>query len=361
MSADWLKQLILEADAPPPPQEFAFVDVAWARALTEKTDAAGFPLGTIDIVDRQQLADFLRGLRAADVNYRYILLDVVFTHPSAHDSALAAELAQTPRLLASNHLVQDSLGQDTLEPSLFKLDFGVSDFNESEDKFIKQRLFHGRFASTPLKLFLALHGGAVTHGKVFDKIGERWVQDVFVPVQRIRNLAFDTAYAHHYLTDATIYDDEFLRDAFNDRLIILGDFSDRDLHETIYGDLPGPIILLNSYIALREGDADVHWALLVFLWLGFTAISYKAISDRDYWDRYIYGPIQRRFGGGLVLNLLSYIAFFWVLMLVGHLVFGTVVFMLGFALYMELLESAVQRYRERKAQKSPAQPLRHET
>ncbi|NJO03491.1 MAG: hypothetical protein HC880_19035 [Bacteroidia bacterium] len=74
-----------------------------------------------------------------------------------------------------------------------------------------------------------------------------------------------------------------------DKIIFVGDFEDRDMHETIYGDTPGPIILLDAFLALEAGDNAIRPALVAFLYFFFVLISYISFRYRT-----IYGPWLQR-------------------------------------------------------------------
>ena len=59
-------------------------------------------------------------------------------------------------------------------------------------------------------------------------------------------------YDLEYLDEETA--NELIYPLTKDRIIFIGDFEDRDIHETIYGNTPGPIILLDAFLALEYGD-----------------------------------------------------------------------------------------------------------
>lgn len=88
----------------------------------------------------------------------------------------------------------------------------------------------------------------------------------------------DQEYAENYIYGLT-----------KDRIIFVGDFEDRDMHETIYGDTPGPIILLDAFLALEEGDNVITVQFVIFLIFFFALISYITFNYRT-----IHGPLLQR-------------------------------------------------------------------
>ena len=69
-------------------------------------------------------------------------------------------------------------------------------------------------------------------------------------------------------------------ESVKDRIIVIGDFSLYDTHQSIYGDTAGSLILLNTYLALKNGDNKVSIYFVIFLYVSFFWASLEACKTR---------------------------------------------------------------------------------
>lgn len=157
-----------------------------------------------------------------------------------------------------------------------------------------------------------------------------------------------------------IYDLEFLDEEkakeliyplTKNRIVFVGDFEDRDIHETIYGDTPGPIILLDAFLALESGDNLLRPIFLVLLLFLYTLISYLTFAQRT-----IYGSILQKLANRTKAtffeSLTIYLVYFAVISIFSYFFFNIHIGVLILAFYMYFIEKVKGffiRRMERKA------------
>ena len=83
-------------------------------------------------------------------------------------------------------------------------------------------------------------------------------------------------------------DDDFNRTFIENRIIVIGDFqSDADMHTTVFGEMPGPLLLLNTYLALKFGDNIIPNALFPILFITFFLLSLIVFQPESLFDKWV--------------------------------------------------------------------------
>lgn len=290
-----LRLLLPEPDKPDP-KTFAFVNVAWDKMLVNRLDADGFPSGNRAIVDRKRLAQLLQHLHDHPV-HTFLLTDVVFLDPTAADSAMTAALTDLPRAAFSAY--RNDSGQ--IEPSVIPLPMtGLVEYKEVDGDFLKFRLVRDTFTGMPLRMFQEIDGGTFEKGAFFSWHNGRLAQNDFVLELRLRQYDLmrpDRQYAVANLHDLTDLIDvgagDQVTDFLRDRIVVIGDFEDRDMHETMFGQTAGPLILTNLYLALHHGDNVVAPGFFLYLLAVFFFLSIGMLQGNDWME----GLVMRIVGG----------------------------------------------------------------
>ena len=94
------------------------------------------------------------------------------------------------------------------------------------------------------------------------------------------------------LGELLLLPDEDIQAYLAGKLVVIGDFRENDLHETLFELTAGPLILVNVLLSLEAGDTYVSAAFFLLLSLTFMYLSYMSLTDKDI----IEEAIQRRFG-----------------------------------------------------------------
>lgn len=343
-----IKNDLLGLDKKPPQEDFLFIDVSKSNELIDHS-IQGIKVGNKDITNRKSLADFFSILNTYPY-YKQVLCDIRFWDTSPHDSLLKKEIEKTPRLLCSTHMQNGKVRKP-----IFKVNYSNSDY-ENSGEFLKMRyIYNDSIKTTPLRLYELLHHKkAKGNGRYFQIDSDQFFNN-FILEFRIKD--------HHYNlekqneTDAQgndsstykipnihleiflenarimkmIKNKEFFEEFLKGKIIVLGDFSDRDLHETLVGELAGPAILINAYLALKEHDNAISWWFLIYLFICFYFISYIMIHPINVFE----AAINKITKSDLLKSILSAITYFVLIGLIS--LFGYILFNFQFSIILLLV------------------------
>lgn len=282
-------------------EEFVFVDVSGALRLRPRSD---HPEAVEVVTDREKLGRLLELLSRHPTSYRFIVCDVLLDAETEQDSLLRRVLPALPRFLAAS-TVEVEGEKRVLRQPIFGVEHGVAQVQTSRDLAVRMRKRYvvgdTVYDSLPLKLHDALHGAerpnrwqlplhtfyvdpllrpavggrvlrSVDSGETVTPEGARGMGTYYMPIEDLLFLTQVDSSAQGALAD------EF----FGDKIVVVGDFAERDLHRTVLGDIPGPLLLVNGYLSLREGAGGLPLPLLAFLFGVFWAIAFFiAESVRD--------------------------------------------------------------------------------
>lgn len=285
-----VQPLVPFADVPPAPEAkpFLFVNVAHALRLVERTDSLGIPDGNQAVVDRGRLAAFLERLDRLEHPQAGVVFDIAFVDPTPDDSAFARSLRRTPVVLAAQEL--DAHRRPV--PVTFRVPTGVTVFSRQSQTVLKYtRVWNDSLLSLPARMAEQIHPGLHASRARWDvahplRLNTYLLAYRMCPPENARCVAANveagpgervSSFLDLHTLEA--FPDAVLASFVEDRIVLLGDFVDRDLHLTSVGMVPGPLILANAYLGLVAGDHLVPLSLLILLGLGFTAISYGVFAD----------------------------------------------------------------------------------
>lgn len=275
-----IKNMLLGVEKKPNRKELLFINTTWEKALIDKNDTVGFPIGKDVITDRISIGKLLKSLNAKPDNHKFIMLDIFFADPSPQDSLLKAELARTKNIALAYHRKPDG----SPEKPIFNGDLGLSDMITDNDMVLKYHIVQGDTHKTmPLLMLEKIDKIKYKSGKVYDNFNDKSVLNGFILDYQIR--PFDLFLTVDSLRYPMIYISEFLSlppdmiaKMTKDRIIVVGDFEGSDNHNTIYGKMPGALILINAYYALKNGANQFDWAFVLTMFVAFFIASYFYFS-----------------------------------------------------------------------------------
>lgn len=344
-----IKRIALGIEEKPDKSRFLFVGVSWDKALTDKVDESGLPVGNQAITDREKLARFLNVLNQKPDNHRFLVIDIFFKDSSPADSALQSEFYRTKNYLVSYHKNED----ESPDFPIFTCETGLSDYESSEEGllgisaggFAKYKMLQGDSLQTlPLLMYRQLYKASFEKGSVVHFINNKPVFPSFVIDHRIRNYdLFEAAdslqYDKAYLGELLYLPNEAIWELTKDRIVIVGDFEDRDIHHTIYGSMPGPLILVNAFLALESGDAFVHWGFVLLLFIGFCLVSYRCFYNRDFVLGYLLGRFSKAFNikRSISAGFLNYFMYFLLISIISYFLFDIHLSVLFLSIYLEIV------------------------
>lgn len=325
-----IKRHVFLQNDKPKGEDIFLINVSYDNKLIDKLDNEGFPLGNQDITDREKLAHFFKKINA-NPTHKYILCDIRFELESPDDSLLKSHIEKTLRYVNSAHY-RDSI---TVKP-IFNVKYGLSDYDGDGD-FAKYRMIrHDSIITTPLLLFKNVYDVPIRRKFGLVRVGENYylnnffldfrVSDFDVKENRdvIKESVFNVKYAHlgELLKVDDLLEGNYLPEEVKDRIVILGDFEDRDIHPTIAGDMPGPLILLNVFLALKNQDNQITVGLVLTLLLCFFGISllifFREVFDFEDYYSHKFPKLKK------LKSVLEYLSYFVILFLVS--VFISVIF-----------------------------------
>lgn len=322
--------------------EYAFINVSYDKQLIDRLDADGFPAGNEAITDRGKLAQLFHILNE-DPSYKYLICDIFFEGTSPQDSALQAEMAQLPRSIFTYHTA-DTGG--FRKPIFNDINLGLADYAAIGGNFLKFRLVRDGTPTLPLQMYEEIEGGTFESSGPFWYLNDKLAFNDFVLDYRIRNadLHRDTLnYPYSNLFDLMMLANygaaDQVREYTRDRVVVIGDFEVADQHPTMYGDMAGPLILTNVYIALKNGDNRLTWGFPLFLFVVFCYLSYIALTSKDFFETMITRRIAKN---NLFLQILAqgitYMVFLALTSVISFLLFNHYINFLLLTLYLNIVE-----------------------
>lgn len=239
--------------------DFVFINVSRDQKLISDPEE----YGDIAITDRDKLARFFKILSDNGNQHYFTLCDIFFEHPADEDTVLATQIGRCTKILFPCHIIAD-----TLQKPCITVPCALSDFVTYTGNFSKFRLQYDSLKTTPLVLLNTLDQKNYPDG--FPNF-----RSVF-PLYYIRSPDVITAGKYPYFNLGELLllseTDSFYQEYLQGRFIVIGNF-DTDVHPSPAGKIAGPLILLNTWLTLRNGG-QVSWWWVLFMIASLSLISY---------------------------------------------------------------------------------------
>ena len=325
----------------PESSDYALINVSYDLDLIEKTDEFGFPIGNQVITDRRKLTSLFKTINESEHKPDYVLCDIFFEKPTEYDSALNDEMSEMDNLIISYHL-DDNL--NPRYPVTSDINRGLTDYvigNVYEGVYKFQLFFNDSLKLTPLKIYDEKNNIDSKSLGPFVKVGSWWTLNHFIMNYRLQQMDVmnqEAGFNPINLGELLLLPEEDIAAFLQDKFVIIGDFYEIDLHETIFEITAGPVILMNAYWSILNQDTRINFFFFVILLGSFFFLSMLAIYPEDLIEKYIkkkYGKIK------WVRSLTSFVSYLLFLMIVSIIIFFIYnihinVFLL--ALYLFVLE-----------------------
>lgn len=262
------------------PDDYVFINIAYDRQLVPVLDEFGFPQGEIDITDRNKLTSFFNQL---DDKHKYILLDVLISdnYKSDADSALVSSLIQTDRVSISQSRTVDLIDESLTGKGGFT-DYSTDIF---ETNFVKYQFLNEGEPTMPYMAYQTIEPRKEIHsfGPIYWSNGHFYWNSLTLrfPIKLWNNPTIDEnsdiAWQEKRILNlgADVLDMGIDIPALvKDKIVVIGDFTEDDIHDTYLGKIAGPVININALEALRNNEAEIPWKLVIFLLLLYTTVGY---------------------------------------------------------------------------------------
>ena len=247
---------------------------------------------TIAVANRGKLLRFLQSLERDGSKYSYILLDIRFEkgYETEYDTALYAQIVRMPRIVIPKH-GEESLANSSLEKKAGRSDYGI---NKNESDFSKYQYIIDGEPSVALKMFNDCKKRNIR------KCGFLYF-DGCVPAK----VNFPLTIINDYKaprTDLSNVEDGFGN--FANKIIVIGDLTENDNHNTYIRELSGSEINLIAYWNLVKGYHKIQlwWAFIVYI--AITLIAYvilyngkwiKLLTNHKFWGVRLLGQLLSLF------------------------------------------------------------------
>lgn len=306
----------------PDPNDYALINTSYDLALIDKYDDFGFPVGKQVITDRSQLTFLMNAIASAPIQPKITLLDIHLIDSTEYDKELEASMQQIPNLILSAHL--DDHG--SLEPPVIRgVKYGISDYviGNVFDGVYKYQLFHNdSMKLTPLKMYEMYSGKWASKTWFGAHVDNEWMPNNFIIDYRLLQKdikSLDAGFNPINLGELLFLPDADIQEFVADKIVVIGDFLENDMHETLFEETAGPVILINVFLSILDSAVyfDLWFILLLLAVYGY--LSYMAFYDGDYLEvnlRKVFGEknFLKTLAGFvnylLVLTVLSLITFF---------------------------------------------------
>jgi len=290
----------------PSSERFALINTSYDLMLIDRYDEFGFPVGNQAITDRSRMALLLDIVSKAQHKPDMMFFDILFEAPTPEDSALRASLLQLPRHMLSYHLDTD---EQPILPVMPGVNIGLSDYvigNNFEGAYKYQLVYNDSLHLSPLRIYEILYDTKARQIGPFVQVGEHTTLNNFIIDYKVLQKDIDDLEAGFNpvnLGELLLLPDEDIQEYLKGKIVVIGDFRENDMHETLFEITAGPLILVNVLLSLEAMDTYVNFWFFLLLGVVFAYVSYMSLTDKDI----IEEAIQRRFGN---VRLAKYLAGF---------------------------------------------------
>jgi len=338
----------------PSVNDYIFINNSYDNMLIQKFDEEGFPVGNQPITDRKKLAMFFDRLNKRPDSYKYLVCDIFFKDSSTFDSLLNSKIKDLKKCIFPYH-ISDS---GAVEIPIFNVNKGLADYRSIQYVFMKYPLIGGdTLKSLPLKMYEDLSGKQFVKKGLFSYLGGKpcfsnMVVDFKLRYYELLDRNSDVMYNLVNLGDLLRMNDTIFYKSINNKIILIGDYFEKDLHQTLFGKMSGTLILLNIYLSLVNRENIISVGLIILLFIGFFAISFDLFSSSDIKERkYVQKLSQTKFGKFL-FKILSFVLYLTIISVLTYIIFNLHINILVLAIYLKGVDSMLKFFRNKKSEKT---------
>jgi hypothetical protein len=302
--------------------------------------------GTKVVTDRKLLTQFFRDLNEGNEKPKLVLVDLFFDYKSKYDSELFVELQKIPNAVFSTYRE----ASNALSMPVANLNYALAQY-ESTGMFLKYSILSKDHKYVPAAMYEMVTADTINKQMGTIKSSKGWWMNTFTVDIAIRQsqIGDGSGMVMWNLGDAlrniSVND---LQDALSNKIVLIGDFYERDIHETLLGNQPGPLILANAYLALLLGVPligfdDILYLFLLYFFATVYILRLKAVSERA-----LNKNVQKWWVSRFLIKYFSYLFIFSCFTVVLYILTLKHFQLVLFAFYFNLFEFLVRKYRDNK-------------
>lgn len=342
-----IKKVVLGIDNKPSKDKILFINTSYDNMLIDRLDADGFTIGNQVITDREKLSRLFEIVRKGNSGHRYILCDIFFKDVSPFDSSLNENIKNLKNIIIPYHLGENNI----IEEPVFKINKGFSDYNVIEGSFLKYSLMQNdSLQSLPLKMYEDVYGAEFKNSSLISRMNgapsfNTIIIDFKIRDYDIREEKSENTYPYVNLGEFIELPDSVVLETMRNRLVVIGDFQEKDLHQTIIGPMHGGMILLNVFLSVENSENIIKPFFLLILFVVYFLISVDIFSDKNIKDRKYVKKLTGHKFGKFLLKLLEYLFYLMATSIIIYIFYNIHINILIIALYLKFLDSLITKVR----------------
>ena len=324
----------------PPSENFALINTSYDLQLIDRLDEYGFPVGQQVVTDREKLAMLLEAISESKSPPKYIICDIHFVDSTSADKRLGEVLSKFDNLILSFHL---NANNEPEYPIFKDVNRGLSDYvigSVFDGVYKYQLIYNDSMHLTPLKVYEHISGNKIETLGPLVRVGDRWAPNNFIMNYRLLQkdiVNVEAGFNPVSMGELLYLEDADIQDFVADKIVVIGDFYEHDMHETLFEITAGPLILLNAFLTIQAGDTYVNFWFFVLLMLVYIYLSYMVFVEGDYMEKVIiekFGAIKI---AASLAGFMSYLFILTLLSLVTFFIFNIHlnIFFLALAFYLQ--------------------------
>jgi len=318
-------------------KDLLLVNTSYDKTLINFEDDYGS--GTRAITDRKKLAEFLHLVSLGEHQPALVVIDIKFDNPSPDDSLLRTELGKIKNLVISSPL--DANGNPARPwPGL---NFALAEYETTTGTFLKYNLVNDTIHYLPAAMYHETRRTRFREWAGLVRSDPGWWMNSFIVDLPVRKAHIDNGEVLIWnIGEALSFPPEEIKTISENKVIIVGDFYEYDIHQTLLGEQPGPLIVANAYLGMLQGIPRIKLldGFLIFS-LYFVSTMYVLVW-RKHKDKLITVRIKV---GKFALKYLTYILIFSLYSIFLYLLTSRHFQLLIFGLYFNLFEYLTDRYK----------------
>lgn len=345
-----IKKMVFKVDDKPPRNDLLFINTSYDNMLIDRLDDDGFSVGNQVITDREKLSKMFEIMKNNNSNHKYVICDIFFKDPSPYDSALNENLVNLKNIIIPYHIGSDN----EIQEPIFNINKGFSDYNIIEGSFLKYSLMQmDSLPSLPLKMYMDMYNASFINKGIISQINGKpafntIIIDFKVRYYDIREDMSPEPYPYVNLGEFMSLPDSVIAKTIKNRIVIVGDLQERDMHQTLVGNMPGAIILLNIFLTLKESENLIKPLFLAILFITYFLISLDVFSDKNIQERKFIKLLSQHRYGKFLVRLLKYIFYLIVASVIIYILYNIHINILIIAIYFKLVDSLLTKVRNRQ-------------
>ncbi len=317
-------------------KDLLLINTSYDKTLVDFED--DFGSGRRAISDRKMLTEFFHTINESAQAPALVVVDIIFDNPSPDDSLLRIELGKIKNLVISSEIGKD--GKPIMPwPGL---NFALAQYQTTTGTFLKFNLVDDTIHYLPAAMYHETKGSSFTEWAGLVRTRPGWWINSFIVDLPVRKAHIENGEVLIWnIGEALNFSPQEVKSIAQNKVIIVGDFYDYDIHQTLLGEQPGPLIVANAYLGMLQGVPRIKFldGLLIFTLYFFSTM--YVLTWRKHKDKLITGKL--RFGK--FFKYLTYILVFSLYSIFLYLLTSRHFQLLIFGLYFNLFEYLVDRYK----------------